>query len=60
MLVLTTPYALQVFRETGENVTPYRDRRGMAEFRAYRADIQRMAFGHALSRIAIAELAFER
>ena len=59
-LIPTTPYALQVFRETEENVTTYRDMRVMAEFRADRADIQRIAFGHALPLIAIEELYFER
>ncbi len=59
-LIPTTPYALQVFRETEENVTTYRDMRVMAEFRADRADIHRIAFGHALPLIAIEALAFER
>ena len=59
-LIPTTPYVLQVFRETEENVTTYRDMRVMAEFRADRADIHRIAFGHALPLIAIEELAFER
>ncbi len=59
-LIPTTPYVLQVFRETEENVTTYRDMRVVAEFRADRADVQRIAFGHALPLIAIEELYFER
>jgi len=59
-LLATTPYVLQVFRETEENVSTYRDMRTFAEFRADRADIQRIAFGHGLPWIAIEELYFER
>jgi hypothetical protein len=59
-LLSTTPYVLQVFRETEENVSTYRDMRTFAEFRADRADIQRIAFGHGLPWIAIEELYFER
>ncbi|MBN1920449.1 MAG: hypothetical protein JW892_04345 [Anaerolineae bacterium] len=59
-LLPTTPYVLQVFRETEENVNTYRDMRTFAEFRADRADIQRIAFGHGLPWVAIEELYFER
>lgn len=59
-LIPTIPYVLQIFRETEENVTTYRDMRVMAEFRADRSDINRIAFGHALPLIAIEELYFER
>jgi len=59
-LLPTSPYVLQVFRETEENVSTYRDMRVFAEFRADRADIQRIAFGHGLPWIAIEELYFER
>lgn len=59
-LIPTTPYVLQIFRDTEENVTTYRDMRVLAEFRADRADINRIAFGHALPLIAIEELYFEQ
>ncbi|MBN1259283.1 MAG: hypothetical protein JXB35_01255 [Anaerolineae bacterium] len=59
-VIPTTPYLLQVFREDEENVLTYRHMRLPVTFRSDRADIQRIAFGHALSLIAIEAIDFER